>query len=389
MKTKYINLARFKAITILTIAIILTLDSYSENKTEIIAGGDRITMHSKVLNEDRVILISVPDNYDNLNMQFPVLYVLDGLTHFRHAVGATDYLARYGLAPGIIVVAITNVDRNRDLSPIHVDNIPSSGGAKKFHKFICKELMPKINKNYRTADYNILMGHSFGGTFIGYSLLDYPDVFDSYIAVSPYLQYADNFVINEAKHKLKPKYNKPKSFFMTIGDEPDYFDALDEFSALLKKNSNSAIKFLYVQMQGENHITTPYLTLYNGLRFTFSDWMLPTETFQKGLSAIDNHYKNLANRYDYKIDVPENTINLLGYRYLQAGETLKAISIFKENILRYPNSANVYDSLGEALEKNNQLNLAKENYNRAYLLAIEKGLSTASIYKNNLERVSK
>ena len=389
MKTIKIQLKKLKITSVLLITLCFALSSYSGNNAEIIAGGERITIHSKVLNEDRVILISVPDNYDNTDMRFPVLYVLDGNTHFRHAVGATDYLARYGLAPGIIVVAITNVDRNRDLSPVHVDNIPTSGGADKFHKFIKKELMPNIEKHYRTTDYNILMGHSFGGTFVGYSLLDHPDVFNAYIAVSPFLQYADNYVVNEAKLKLRSKYNSPKSFFMTIGDEPDYFDALDEFSSLMQEKSDNAINFLYVQMPGENHITTPYVTLYNGLRFTFSDWVLPKETFKLGLSAIDEHYKSLSKKYDYKIVVPENTINLLGYNYLQAGEILEAIKVFQENVSRFPSSANVYDSLGEAYENNDQLKLAKENYRKAYKLGIEQDLATATIFKTNLERVSK
>ena len=389
MKTIKSQLNKLKIISVLLITLCFALSSYSSNNAEIIAGGERITIHSKVLNEDRVILISVPDNYDNTDMRFPVLYVLDGSTHFRHAVGATDYLARYGLAPGIIVVAITNVDRNRDLSPVHVDNIPTSGGAEKFHEFIKKELMPNIEKNYRTTDYNILMGHSFGGTFAGYSLLDHPDVFNAYIAVSPFLQYADNYVVKEAKQKLKPKYNSPKSFFMTVGDEPDYFNALDEFSSLMQEKSDNAINFLYVQMPGENHITTPYVTLYNGLRFTFSDWVLSNETFKLGLSAIDEHYDSLSKKYYYEIAAPENTINLLGYNYLQAGETSEAIKVFQENVKRFPNSANVYDSLGEAYENNDQLKLAKENYSKAYKLGIEQGLATATIYKTNLDRVSK
>jgi len=389
MKTIVTQFSKLKVITVLTIILCFAFNSFSENNAEIIAGGERITLHSKVLKEDRVILISVPDNYDNTDMKFPVLYVLDGNTHFRHAVGATDYLARYGLAPGIIVVAITNVDRNRDLSPVHVDNIPTSGGAERFHKFIVKELMPNIEKNYRTTDYNILMGHSFGGTFAGYSLVEHPDAFDAYIAVSPFLQYADNYVVNEAKQKLKSEYDSPKSFFMTVGDEPDYYDALDEFSALMQRQSYSAINFLYIQMPGENHITTPYLTLFNGLRFTFSDWVLPNKTFQQGLLAIEEHYDNLSKKYDYKIEVPENTINLLGYNYLQAGETLTAIKVFQENVSRFPGSANVYDSLGEAYENNEQLELAQKNYKKAYKLADEQGLATVTIFKTNLERVSK
>ncbi len=389
MKTLVNQFDSTKSIITLLILLCFSLNSFSGIKTETIAVGERITIHSKILKEDRVVLISLPNNYNNTNKHFPVLYVLDGSTHFLHATGATDFLSKYGLAPEIIVVAITNVDRNRDFSPVHTDNIATSGGARKFHEFLSNELIHTIEKRYRTSDYNILIGHSFGGTFAAYSLLEYPDIFDAYIAISPYLQYADNYIVNEAKKKLKAEYNNPKSFFMTVGDEPDYFSALDEFSALIHERSDMSIKFLYIQMPGENHATTPYLTLFNGLRFTFYDWVLPNETFTLGLQAIDEHYANASIKYNYEVATPENTINLLGYNYLKANKIGKAIKVFKENTARFPNSANVYDSLGEAYENNNQLDLAKDNYSKAYKLGVQQNLGTASIFKTNLERVSK
>lgn len=365
---------------------IVTANAGDDNK---LIFGERVSIKSNILDEERTILISLPDNYENTNRHFPVLYVLDGNTHFRHAVGATDYLARYGLAPGIIVVAITNIDRNRDFSPVHTDNIATSGGAKKFHEFLSNELLPTIEKRYRTSDYNILMGHSFGGTFAAYSLLEYPDVFDAYIAVSPYLQYANNYIVNEAKMKLKAEYNNPKSFFMTVGDEPDYLATLDEFSDLVLAKSDSTINFLYVQMPDENHGTTPYLSMYNGLRFIFSDYRFTNITFVEGLEALDAHYEAVSKKYGIMVFTSENTINRMGYNFLRAGDMEKAINIFQEGVKRFPNSANVYDSLGEAYENNNQLKLARDNYGNAYKLGVEQNLGTASIFKTNLERVSK
>tara|TARA_B100001964_G_C14049167_1_gene516206 strand:- start:458 stop:868 length:411 start_codon:yes stop_codon:yes gene_type:complete len=136
-------------------------------------------------------------------------------------------------------------------------------------------------------------------------------------------------------------------------------------------------------------MSTPYLSIFNGLRFIFSDWTLPDETFQNGLLAIDDHFATVSKKYDYKVVTPENTINNLGYSYLGAGRIPKAIEVFKENVKRFPKSANVYDSLGEAFENNNQLELAKKNYSEAYKLGLAQNLGTTSLFKNNLERVSK
>lgn len=388
MKTLLKKIDIVKSITILALIISFSFNSFAQQKLKEITNGKKIVLKSEILGEDRTILISLPDGYENSNKKFPVLYVLDGRTHFTQATGATDYLARQRLAPQIIIVAITNIDRNRDFTPIHSKQMQTSGGGKEFHNFIEKELMPHIKKTYRTSTYNILMGHSLGGMFAAYSLLEFPGIFDSYIVVSPYLQCADNYINKLAKTKLKPNYKKTPSFYMTVGNEPDYFKSLDEFSSLIKEKTDNAINFLYVEMQGDNHTTTPYLSLFNGLRFTFSDWMLSKETITKGLSAIDEHYKQVSKKFNIKISTPENTINILGYRHLRANETDKAIEDFKENVKRFPNSANVYDSLGEAYEKDNQLKLAKENYKKAFKLGLKQNHQATQIYKKNLDRIS-
>ncbi len=349
--------------------------------------GESVIIHSDILNEDRKLLISLPENYQTNHNKYPVLYVLDGNTHFQHASAAASYLAAYGFVPDIIVVAIVNVDRNRDFTPILIDDFDTEGGALKFHNFITKEVIPFIADNYHSSGFRILMGHSLGGTFIGYSLLEHPDVFNSYIAASPYLQYANDYIVNEAKLKLKKKYKIPKSFFMSIGNEPDYYPVLDKFSQLIQTNSNKSIDFIYVEMKDDNHSTTPYISLFNGLRFTFSDWLIPRNVYEKGLVAIDKHFAKLSEKYEYEITISENTINLMGYEFLRNGETKNAINIFIENTKRFPNSANVYDSLGEAYENDNQFEMAYNNYQKACKLAKEQYLNTLSVFEKNLKRV--
>ena len=86
---------------------------------------------------------------------------------------------------------------------------------------------------------------------------------------------------------------------------------------------------------------------------------------------------------------PELVINALGYRYLQAGDPESAISTFKINVARYPESANVYDSLGEAYENQGNMKLAAKNYEKAVELGEKKGDVNQSVYRANLERVTK
>jgi 3-oxoadipate enol-lactonase len=65
------------------------------------------------------------------------------------------------------------------------------------------------------------------------------------------------------------------------------------------------------------------------------------------------------------IPFSETRMNILGYQKLQAGKTEEAIELFKLNVLAYPESANTYDSLGEAYMKNGDRELAIQNYNKS------------------------
>ena len=80
-------------------------------------------------------------------------------------------------------------------------------------------------------------------------------------------------------------------------------------------------------------------------------------------------------------------INKLGYYYIGEKNYSSAISVLKENTKRFPKSANVYDSLGDAYENNNQLNLAAENYKKACEIEKVTDDKNAAVYKINCDRV--
>ncbi len=349
----------------------------------------RVTkINSTILEETRNISIYLPENYMHSESKYPVLYLLDGRTPLQHASGAADYLSTRMLIPDIIVVAIHNIDRTRDFSPVHVDNFPTSGGAKKFLGFLSEELVPYLDENYRTAGFNILLGHSFGGTFIGYTLLAKPKLFDAYLAVSPAMMYADNYVVKEASAKLKP-FKDTKYFYMTVGNEDRYFESLEEYASIMKEKAGESVEFKYVKMLEEDHGTTPYFTVFSGLKFIFAGWQLPREMLQEDLEDIDNHYMQVSLRYGIDVQTPEAVINALGYGYLQAEDFDKAIATFKTNVERYPGSANVHDSLGEAYENHGDPEQAAASYQKAVSLGEKNGDVNVPVYKTNLERVSK
>ena len=61
----------------------------------------------------------------------------------------------------------------------------------------------------------------------------------------------------------------------------------------------------------------------------------------------------------------ERQLNALGYDYLKQSRTGESIALFRLNVEAYPESFNVYDSLGEALMADRQYARALENYTRS------------------------
>ena len=77
------------------------------------------TLHSTLLNEDRRVLVHLPTSYDTSGRSYPVLYLLDGTPAFLlEMIAITNRLRNDGNAPEMIIVAIENSDRNRDMMPV-------------------------------------------------------------------------------------------------------------------------------------------------------------------------------------------------------------------------------------------------------------------------------
>jgi len=360
--------------------------SFCQNVIGPIVIGDIIEIDSKILNEKRNIFIYTPTGYDQSQDKYPVLYILDGETHFFHAAAMVSFQSGNQEIPRSIVVGIPNTQRNRDFTPTLEEGRAVSGGADNFIAFLEQELIPYIDENYRTHEYKTLFGHSLCGMFSIYTMFSNPDLFNSYISVSPYLMFDNEYVIKNAKRKLKDQPGINKQLFITIGDEPDYTESLNLFTNLLTRKAKS-LTWKLRKFEDEDHGTVPLLSLLEGLKYIYPDWRLSNDDAYKGVKAIKQHYSDLSNRYGYPIQITEAMLNRIGYQLLGNSEKNKAIKIFIYNTELYPNSANVYDSLGDAYERKYDFISAIINYQKAVDLGEKNNDPNLPIYKENLKRV--
>lgn len=344
-------------------------------------------LRSAVLNEERRVLVRVPASYVSGNARYPVVYLLDGHEPLLSQVpGQLDALSANGAAPEMILVSIANIDRWRDFTPTRIKARPNTGGADAFLDFIEKELQPAIERQYRTQPYRIFLGHSLGGLLVTHSLLTRPQLFHAHVAASPVLHWDNQQWLQQAGERLaKLPGNLPRQYFAALGEEPAYQEAFSRFEKLLGTQAPASLQHRLRALKDEDHGSIPVPAFHMGLRQIWSGWM-PAEL--STLDALDTHYRTLETRYGFPVPVPENLINLLGYRLMNAKRLPEAIAAFRRNAELHPQSANAHDSLGEALEQDNQLSRAREHFLRAIELADKAGdRNMQEIFRSHLARV--
>ena len=345
--------------------------------------GETIKLQSAILNEERILQISLPDGYRNSLERYPVIFVLDGRGQFAQAVGAVRFLGKVNKMPQAIVVGIPNTNRIRDLSPPtsnpeDLKIFPDGGGADRFLDFLIEELRPYIDENLRTWPFRILFGHSLAGLFVVHTFLNSPDAFSAYIASSPALWWNNNSEVRSAEEILAANPDRRGFLFLSHGQEVERMtESIAPLVRVMQNRPQRNLGWKFKVFAEENHESSPHLAIYNGLGFIYEGWRFdfiylynefnPEKKVFKADVLID-HYNKLTDKYGYDCRPAENYYNGVGYDLLSQKSIDSAIEIFKANVLFYPESSNTYDSLGEAYMIAGDKNRAIENYEKSLAL---------------------
>jgi predicted alpha/beta superfamily hydrolase len=339
--------------------------------------GERFALKSAVLKEERPYWVYLPASYHDKEfapLRYPVLYLLDGDAHFQSASGVVQFMSENvngnTQIPELIIVGIPNTQRTRDLTPTHSTKgydakdtqvLGASGGGPNFSKFLKDELIPHIEQNYRTESYRILVGHSLGGLFGVNAFLQNPPLFQAYVAIDPTAWWDDRLLLRSAEQKLHHGGAFKGSLYMALANDPPFKNFGDpmlwkqscrELADFFQTNAAPHFNFRFQYFESETHASVPLLALYNGLLFTFEGFK-PTISAERDEDPklLEEPYAKLSARLGYKVKPPERFINSSAWTRLNYERTnANAIKWLEYNVGLYPESSNVYVSLGEALE---------------------------------------
>jgi hypothetical protein len=135
-------------------------------------------IESKILGETRTINLALPRSFEATGpaRRYPVAVVLDGEANLPEAAAVASKLAAAGQIPELVLVAVENTDRLRDLTPpgLSVSGSSRNEGGDRFLDFIEQELLPAVDSQFRGAAPRTLIGHSSGGILATYAAATRP-----------------------------------------------------------------------------------------------------------------------------------------------------------------------------------------------------------------------
>jgi len=271
--------------------------------------GERFELQSRAIAETRPYFVHRPANYDLSNARYPVLIVLDAEDDFQFTSTTVDFLADVNRIPAMLVVGIANTHRFRDLVPF----APQSGTAN-FLKFIQTELLPKIDRDFRTQPYRVLVAHSNGGLFGLYALISAPEAFNGYVLASPALGAEDSGLQKTVNSYLEQHKDIAASLYMTLANETEFLSGVWELSSYLQNQAarDPHWSFAFQRYPDETHGSVTLRTLYDGLSFVFDGWNMPDPfalyEASGGIAGMEKHYKTLSVRLGFDVPVPRDVL---------------------------------------------------------------------------------
>jgi len=301
-KTKHnqITMKHSKVLNYVIILLILIISSTSlfgqklEPKKRVLEPDH--TISSEIMDKDYKLYISFPNGYSNENAtSYPVLYVVDGQQCFESFKSAywSMNLENGSWLEDFIIVGIGSgdnlkswvIDRTYEFNPYpnttvgaYWDNLlklPDGtvklGGAAKFLDCIKTELVPFIEKNYKTNDDRGIYGHSYGGTFASYALVNSPDFFNRYGIHSPSYQNENEELISQIEKQFEQnelKTDGPTKVYLSVGDSdiPGFRTQLTKLCKNLENKNYKNTVWTWQVFEDETHYSVVPISISRTIR---------------------------------------------------------------------------------------------------------------------------
>lgn len=265
--------------------------------------GDDVTVYSEILGEERRLFVHAPSRDEGDEGRHPVLFLLDGdESLFRSAVGLTSYASqREGWLPELIVVAVANTDRGRDMAPTSIvlpDGRERRAGGDAFLAFLRDEVVPWVDAAYATEPVRILSGTSMSGLSTVCASLRDDSPFHAYLASSPILDWDDEFPLRRLRERQAAGLGLSGFLYLFWGENDDQATQSSCRAFAEQAGKHTPDRLLFRAYEGEGHC--PYAGFRDGLLALFHGWAPPPNVVRDGAAAVLEHLERPVERLGWR-----------------------------------------------------------------------------------------
>ena len=412
-----------KKVIALFILILISLYSYGQQSYEKTGSINSFEIASKYLAEKRTIEIYLPPSYqDSETKKYPVMYVMDGQEYFLHPVAYQRMLRFKDKSPEFIVVGI-NTDRKKRRKLLYED-------ADKLIGFFINELIPYVDENYRTSKEKerIYFGWEMSGGFGLEILAHQQNTFNAFFIASPTHITGDR--ISALNKNITNNSSKAIYLYFSKAPEETYIEqSLNRTDSILKVINSSNIVWKIDNLTHEDHYSTPFKTVNNGLRDHFQDYntlrFYSLKEFDDygNLEQIKAYYQHRGNRYGISTAIHRTTKHFLllnamnennfkrfemyakefkdylknpsleiwtirfGGYFANNDKDEDALKVYKAGLEKFPESSVIYNAIGKVYANNGDRTNAVMHYKKAIKYAEENKDSNLKTYKEDLKKL--
>lgn len=226
--------------------------------------------------------IGLPASYASQpDRRYPVVYVTDGYWDFQKLDAIRGSLVFDKVVPEFIIVGLGYAGENLnygnlrswELSPVAFGNNANSGHAADFLKTIETEIIPFVDREYRTDPaQRVLGGASLGGLFTLYAMYSKPELFQGYIAVTPAVVLGNDWLLDYEDKFVKAGGQLKGRLFVSVGENEGvgFVSGVLRHNARVNSRKYAGLAYQFRIIDGERHAGMQLESYTRGLRFVFA-----------------------------------------------------------------------------------------------------------------------
>jgi tetratricopeptide (TPR) repeat protein len=339
--------------------------------------GTYRVLDSRVLGEQRRLLVHLPRGYEGSAIDYPVVYHTYGdylSAYYATAFATLEELADAGRIPPMILVGIDNIDRYRDLRPLTAQGEPA--GADRYLRFLVDEVVPFVEGTYRANAYRVLVGPQAGAVFGLYALQERPALFNAFILNNPFTSPPNTALLLARAERLFGSGAAPPAF-VAITFEASLEtarEAADVYRlAELAAPAGVGGFTLHLNPIPDSDANLPPLGLGDALQTLFRDYDVGDRTFG-GLAEVRAFYAALSARFGFDVPAADWVLARTADGLQERGELDEAVAVLEFETALYPGLLNGWWRLAGIAAVRGQTDQAIQLYEKC--VAIDPRMAT-------------